>query len=132
MLEIQGAVFHRLGGDQELKDLGAGVYDYLPEQATYPFIVIGEATEIPDNSHDRYGWQTVPVIHVWGQGRGFAQVLTIGSRVTALLDHQPLEVPGFHHVVTRFEFSQALTDPTPPGDIRHLVLRHRVITEQTP
>ena len=33
-------------------------------------------------------------------------------------------------MATRFEFSQTLTDPEPPGDIRHVVLRYRVVTEQ--
>ncbi|MEU3600880.1 DUF3168 domain-containing protein [Streptomyces sp. NPDC006798] len=133
MLEIQGAVYRRLTDDQELTGLApGGVFDYLPETAPYPFTVIGEATETPDNAHDRHGWQTVPVLHVWTRSRGFAQALRIGARVAELLDHQPLDVPGYHHVATLFEFSQTLQDPEPPGDIRHLILRFRVLTEQIP
>ncbi len=48
-----------------------------------------------------------------------------------VLDHTPLDIDGHHHVATRFEFSQALTDPEPPGDIRHVVLRFRIVTEVT-
>ncbi|MFD4320110.1 DUF3168 domain-containing protein [Streptomyces sp. NPDC058548] len=130
MLAIQGALRTLLADDAELQDLGVTVYDYLPEATAYPFIVIGEATEVPANAHDRFGWETVPALHVWDQYRGFKRVLQIGGRLTALLDHQPLTVPGYAHVVTRFEYGQPLTDPEPPGNIRHLVQRYRVITAQ--
>ncbi|WP_228995326.1 DUF3168 domain-containing protein [Streptomyces sp. DH8] len=132
MLPVQGALVSLLRGDTALKALAPSVYDYLPEDVPYPFIVVGEATETADNSHDRFGRQTVVTLHVWSQYRGYAQVLRIGARINALLDHQPLAVPGLDHIVTRYEFSQTLTDPEPPGDIRHLVLRYRIITEQPP
>ncbi|MCM2390197.1 DUF3168 domain-containing protein [Streptomyces albipurpureus] len=130
LLPILDAIRIRQTGDPALMALISGVYDWVPESATYPYIVIGEATEIPDNRHRGYGWQTTITQHVWTRHRGHSKGLAIGARVTALLDHQPLTVTGFHHVVTRFEFQQTLTDPEPPGDIRHLVLRYRVITEQ--
>ncbi len=130
MLPVQGAVLAVLTGDATLTDMADAVYDYLPEDVPYPFIVIGEAIETPDNRHGGFGRQTVITLHVWSQYRGYAQALAIGARITALLDHQPLTIPGVDWIATRFEFSQTLTDPEPPGDIRHLVLRYRVVTEQ--
>ncbi|MFE2936664.1 DUF3168 domain-containing protein [Streptomyces sp. NPDC059278] len=132
MLPVQGAVYQRLSGDLALTAMVSKIYDYLPETVPYPFIVLGEAVETPDNRHGGFGRQTAITLHVWSQYRGYAQVLRIGARVTALLDHQPLTIPGLDHIATRFEFSQPLTDPEPPGDIRHLVLRYRVVTEQHP
>ncbi|GGZ28018.1 DUF3168 domain-containing protein [Streptomyces nitrosporeus] len=132
LLPIQKAMYGALTGDSALMALATGVYDYVPETAAYPYIVIGEATEIPRNSHDRFGWETVPTLHVWDQYRGYARVLRIGSRIGEVLDHQALTIPGYNLVEIRFEFSQTLTDPEPPGDIRHLVLRHRIVTEQPP
>jgi hypothetical protein len=130
MLSVNDAVLARLKGDTGLMALITGVYDYVPGTAVYPYIVIGEAIETPDNRHGGFGRQTVITLHVWTQHRGHYKGLTIGARVTALLDHQPLTIAGMDHISTRFEFSQTLTDPEPPGDIRHLVLRYRVITEQ--
>ncbi|MGX1512237.1 DUF3168 domain-containing protein [Streptomyces collinus] len=130
MLPVQSAVYARLRDDATLAGLVAGVYDYVPEDVTYPYIVIGEATETPDNRHGGFGRQTVVTLHVWSRYQGYTQALRIGARVTALLDHQPLTLPGLDWIATRFEFSQTLTDPEPPGDIRHLVLRYRVVTEQ--
>jgi hypothetical protein len=130
MLAVQSAVYARLKGDAALMGMISGVYDYVPETAAYPFVVIGEALETPDNRHGGFGRQTVITLHVWSRYQGYAQVLRIGARVTELLDHQPLTIPGLSWIATRFEFSQTLTDPEPPGDIRHLVLRYRVVTEQ--
>lgn len=132
MAPIQAAVLELLEGDATLSGLITGVYDYLPETIPFPYVVVGEATDAPDNSHDRYGRQTVITLHVWSQYHGYAQALGIASRVNALLDHQPLTIVGLDHVVTRYEFSQALTDPEAPGNIRHVVLRYRVLTEQSP
>ncbi|WP_238698072.1 DUF3168 domain-containing protein [Streptomyces sp. E5N91] len=127
---VQRALYSALSEDATLTALITGVYDFVPEPSPFPYIAIGEATEVPDNAHGRFGRQTVVTLHVWTRARGHTVGLAIGARVTALLDHQPLTVEGQHHVVTRFEFSQTLTDPEPPGDIRHLVLRYRVVTEQ--
>jgi len=130
MLPVQGAMDARLRGDAELMSMIKGLYDYVPEDCEYPFVVTGDVIETPDNRLASFGRQTVVTLHVWSQYRGYAQALRIGARITALLDHQPLTVPGLAHVVTRYEFGQTLTDPEPPGDIRHLVLRYRVVTEQ--
>lgn len=131
-LAVQNALYNRLKNDATLSGLVTGVYDFVPETAVYPYIVVGEAIETPDNAHDRFGRQTVSTLHVWDQHRGFKRVLQIGALLNALLDHQPLTITGLVHVATRYEFGQPLTDPEPPGDIRHLVLRYRIVTEQTP
>jgi hypothetical protein len=133
LLSVQTALYATLTGDGTLMGLITGVHDgRAPEDVLYPYVVIGEAIETPDNSHDRFGRQTVHTLHVWDQYSGFKSVLQIGARVNALLDHQPLTIAGLAHIATRYEFSQTLTDPEPPGDIRHLVLRYRVVTEQSP
>lgn len=130
MLPVQSAVYARLKNDATLTSMIRGVYDFVPEDEAYPFVVIGEAIETPDNRHGGFGRETVITLHVWSRYQGYAQALRIGARVTALLDHQPLAIEGSDHIATRFEFSQTLTDPEPPGDIRHLVLRYRIATEQ--
>lgn len=132
LLPVQGAIVALLREDPALTAMVRGVYDYLPEDVPYPFVVVGEAIETPDNRHGGFGRQTVPTLHVWDQYRGYARLLRVGARITELLDHQPLTIPGVDWIATRYEFSQTLTDPEPPGDIRHLVLRYRVVTEQHP
>lgn len=129
-LAVQTALYGVLSGDAQLTALISGVWDYVPEDAAYPYVHIGEATEIPDNTHSTWGRQTTHTLHIWTQARGHAQGLTIAARVMQVLDHQPLTISGQHHISTHYEFMQALTDPEPPGDIRHVVMRFRVVTEQ--
>ncbi|MER6603912.1 DUF3168 domain-containing protein [Streptomyces parvus] len=132
MLAIQKAIRDVLYADSTLTAMVSAVYDYLPPTATYPYVVLGEAMDTPANAHDRFGRNTVITLHVWSQYRGYAQALDITGRLVELLDHQPLDIVGLDHVVTRYEFSQTLTDPEPPGDIRHAVVRFRVVTEKPP
>ncbi len=125
------AVRAALAADTQLAGMVHGIFDFVPGDQPYPYVVVGEATEIPDNAHDRHGNQTPVTLHVWSQYRGYSQALTIAARIIQVLDHQPLAIEGHHHVATRYEFSQTLTDPEPPGDIRHVPMRFRVITEVT-
>lgn len=131
-LAVQTAIYTALTGDQQLMDLlsGEGVYDWVDGDPAYPYVVIGEALETPDNTHSGYGRQTPVTLHVWSRYRGYKQALEIAQRIIQVLDHQPLAVAGHHHVVTRYEFMQTLTDPDPSGQIRHVPIRFRVITEQ--
>lgn len=122
---LQTALYVLLKADP---DLGAGVYDFVDEPATHPYVVIGEAVESPDNAHDQFGRSVLVTVHVWTKARGHAEGLRIAGRLTVLLDHQPLTIAGHKHVVTRHELTQPLRDPDP--QIRHVVCRFRVITEQ--
>lgn len=128
MDEIHAAVYEVLSGDATLAGMVSGVWDEVPEGTAYPYVTIGEDLEQPDNSHDRHGWQTVLTLHVWSKRRGSTEAKRIASRVIALLDHQPLTVDGYHHVVTRYEFSQTLRDPE--QHVRHIPIRFRVVTEE--
>jgi hypothetical protein len=125
-LPIQTAVYNLLSGESGMAD----VYDEVPETARYPFVVIGESYSTPDNSHDRRAWRTVVTIHVWSEQQGFSEAVGIADAVDALLDHQDLNVSGFTHIATRFDFQQTLRDPDP--NLRHVPIRYVVETEETP
>jgi hypothetical protein len=127
---IQQALYERLTDDAELMGLVSGVFDHVPEGTQRPYVVVGEATSIPDNRHGGFGRQSTATLHIWTRERGFRTAQQIEDRIVQLLDHQPLGVDGLHTVAVRFEFSQTLVDPEPPGDIRHIPIRFRVITEQ--
>jgi len=125
---VQGAVYAVLTGDAVLRGMVSGVYDEVPERAAPPYIRIGEAYEIPDNAHGVLGRQTIVTVHIWSRQRGFSEATAIADRVSAVLDHQPLSVPGRHHVATRYEFGQTVSESSGPG-LRHVVMRFRVLTE---
>lgn len=129
MEAVQRAFYARMTASAELQAI-AGVYAQVPEDTPYPYVVLGEATETPDNAHGRIGRSTSSMLHIWSQYDGYGEALQILAVLTELFDHKPLDVPGLHHVSTHYEFSQTLTDPEPPGDIRHIPVRFRTRTEQ--
>jgi len=125
----QAAIFAKLTGDPLLMGMVTGVFDDVPEDATLPYVVVGDAIETPDNCHGAFGRQTVQTLHVWSGYRGFAEANAISYRLQELLDHQPLTITGHRHVATRFEFAQTLNDPDKPG-LRHVPVRFRIITSK--
>jgi hypothetical protein len=131
-LPTRDAVRVALTADAELMNLVQGVLDWVPEKQPYPFVHLGESLETPDNAHDRHGAQVLQTLHVWSQYRGYAEGLTIANRIIHVLDHTPLVIAGHVHRWTRFVSMQTLTDPEPPGDIRHLPMTFRIGTEVDP
>ena len=130
---VQVGIYDLLSGDATLTALGVeGVYDQVPESAPMDYIRIGDHLSIPDNAHGRFGREITSTIHVWTRARGNASGQAIAARIIELLDHQHGDlsalVDGHRIVSIRLEFDQALTDPNP--EIRHHVLRFRIITDQ--
>lgn len=126
---LQQAMYTIAAADQDLKALApGGVLDEVPEQIAYPYVVLGEAIESPDNTHDSFGAKTDVAWHVWSDYRGMAEINTIGGRIQALFDHQRFDVPGHRLVVCRFKQLTPMRDPNPL--VRHGIVRFTVVTEQ--
>lgn len=135
---LQKALVTLLGADATLTTLltAAGrVLDQVTEQTPYPYVRLGDHLSIPDNDHSGYGREVTETLHIWTKARGNVTGQTIASRIIELLDHQHVALTAAfaplagHRVVSvRNEFDQALTDPDP--EIRHHVLRFRVVTAQ--
>ena len=126
---LQAALYTRLSEDEQLVDeLGWGVYDQVPEDASYPYIGLGEAFETPDNDLGSFGRNVLLVLHLWSRYQGYAQATEALDRVVQLLEHQSLEITG--HRVISVHFVDAQTVPDPDPTIRHAPVRFRALTEQ--
>lgn len=131
-LPVRDAVRSVLLADALLSGMLHGVLDSVPENQAFPYIALGDVVETPADAHDRFGSETLLTLHVWSRYRGFAQALTIAARVRQVLDHAPLTIPGHRWTWTRFVSLQTLTDPEPPGDVRHVPMTFRIGTEADP
>lgn len=124
--QLQSAIYSTLNGDNNLTNtLGAGIYDEVLENATYPFVSLGEETAIDYSTKDLQGGEFTINIHVWSQYKGAKQAKEIMDRIHTLLHNSSLSVSGFNLINLRFEFADILRDPD--GVTRHGVMRFRAI-----
>lgn len=127
LLDVQTALYQRLHGDATLLALATGgVYDEVPQSTPYPYIVIGEATEVPDDTLTERGKDTTVTIHVWSKAPGNKQTLQIIERLDELLDNQSLTVNGWNAWRVQNEFVEVLRENTDGTLYRHGVPRYRI------
>lgn len=76
-----------LGSDSTLvSTLGAAVYQRVPENASYPYVVVGNSTEVPDQTYGDKGREVTITVHCWDDTPTDDDCHKIADRVTELLD----------------------------------------------
>lgn len=121
---IQQAVHARLIADVTLMAKVTGVFDGVPAQQPFPYVIVGDATEMPDNAHNQDGHDTTLTIRIASRYEGFKEALSIAQRIDVLLDDQLLVVTGWGSIKTQREFRETMRDTD--GVTRHVVQRYRV------
>ena len=121
--EIQQAVFDALGAE------GLRVYDHVPSDAAFPYVVIGEDTHIPFDTDDSLGAESTVTIHVWSRYRGKKEAKELQASIYSALTRAELSIDSYDLITIEFEYSDVLLDPD--GITRHGVSRFRFLTERT-
>ncbi|MBX7264924.1 DUF3168 domain-containing protein [Micromonospora sp. Llam7] len=106
------------------------VYDHVPEPAEHPYLVIGEAVEQPDNTHDTFGRQADITLHLWDKVDGYLRPTEVVDALVELLDHQRDALAIAGHQVVSIRFLDARTLRAPDPQLRHVPVRFRVNTQQ--
>ena len=122
---LQQAIFSALNVSAVTSDLSCGVFDDVPQSASYPYIVLGEETAVDFSVKDIQGGDFTVNIHVWSQYKGSKETKQIMDKIHDLLHNINLSVTGFNLINLRFEFSDIMRDPD--GITRHGVMRFRAI-----
>lgn len=127
---VQKAIYDVLKADASLMTLLTNrLYDSgnVPDDTEFPYLVIGEVTEIPDNTLDKRGKRVGLLLHAWSIYAGKDQVYGVLDRLEALLDYQPLTVVG--HNVVWCRLTQAQPAEALPG-LLHLRAEFQVRTHE--
>jgi len=120
MLDIQAAIYTRLASV-----LSVDVWDDVPQQPEFPYVVIGDDTAV-DWSADAYiGTDATLTIHVWSRQSGRSETKAIQQEIDEALNRFELVVDGLDVVTLHREFSQTMLDPD--GRTRHGVQRFRLL-----
>ncbi|MEQ1887566.1 MAG: DUF3168 domain-containing protein [Alphaproteobacteria bacterium] len=119
--ELQQVIFARLD-----TLLAEPVYDHVPQNAPFPYVVVGDAAVSAWGAGDLSGEQHALSIHIWSRYQGRKEMKQIMSSIMAALDGVALSLSGHQLVDLRFVFADEFPDPD--GVSRHGLVRFRAVT----
>ena len=110
-------------------DATPAVYDHVPQDAAFPYEVVGEPNGVDHDTDDSLGWDAELTIHQFSRFRGFEQVERIQRENDDALNRaEPVLTDG--RIVTLHRVSvDGVLDPD--GLTRHGIHRFRAIIEET-
>jgi hypothetical protein len=104
----------------QLLDGVAGVYDYVPEPASGPYVTWGTAwlaeRDALNGTADRVWFQ----LDVWSEERGYREAVQVARKIVQRLHHAQLIMPGYDVVHVLRE--QVHTTRDPDGQHRRVAL----------
>lgn len=107
MLAIQKAVFDTLNDDATLQALITDVFVHVPENTTYPYVVIGGGQTTTQSNVEYNTVLASFTVRVHARERSSKPVLDILKRIHQLLHKKNLTVAG-HTVVYMLEVSSTI------------------------
>lgn len=121
---FQKALYARLNGA-----LGVPVYDKVPQDTPFPYVTIGDDTEIDWSTKDSPGKESTISIHTWSRYAGRLETKELLGKIEALLGDRPLTIPGYWNLLLYADFSTTMLDDD--GVTYHGVIRFRALTHQS-
>lgn len=119
-----------LSKDATLISLIKGIFDEVPENEPFPFIVLGDITEASLDGYNQTRRNITITIHVWSQAIGMEEIEAIMERLSLLLHQKTIpSIPGYTCVSTEREFE--LTQKQGDGITRHGSQRYRFLIEKS-
>jgi len=121
--EIQAAIY------AQLAPLGYQVFDNVPQDSAFPYLVIGDDTSVEWDADDFIGSDSTVTIHAWSQYRGRKEVKEMLRVVYNALHRAEFAIEGGALIECSAEFQQTFVESD--GLTRHGVIRFRVLVEDT-
>lgn len=121
---IQAALYSALSGN-----ISATVYDHVPENSAFPYVVIGEDLANEWDTDTEQGFETVLTLHYWSRYRGKKEIKQLMGEVYGLLHRTDLTITGQYTVSLMWESSEILLDAD--GLTYHGIEDYRLISEST-
>lgn len=103
--------------------VGARVYDRVPQNATFPYVAIGDDTAIDWSGQTHLGEEATITIHAWSRQSGRKEVKSIMNAIDDRLHRGSLALEGYGLVSLTRDFAETMEDPD--GITIHGVQRFR-------
>ncbi|MEH6941526.1 DUF3168 domain-containing protein [Bacillus sp. JJ722] len=108
-MSLQTAVYQRLSSDIKLNELITGVYDHVPEDTPFPYVVIGEPIGNPFEVKILNVEEISLVIHVWSKYEGKKEAYDILNACHNAMKYK-LDVQGYKVERTQWENAKVFDD----------------------
>jgi hypothetical protein len=105
------------------------VYDDLPQQAEFPYVVMGEM--IANDWSDKFepGQEVFSTKHIWSRYKGKKEVVEMSDAILQALTKSALDLsPNFRAVLDELDTNEIIMDID--GITRHGILRTRYLIEE--
>lgn len=129
LFSVQKAVYARLTGDSAFAASVSGVFDDVQEGKAFPYVTIGDVTEVPFDVFAKNGHEQTLTFHVWSQKAGFKEAFQIQGAMDTLLHGYAMTVDN--HTTVRMEHEATTSLRDPDGVTRHLAVRYRCTVMDT-
>lgn len=126
---VQKAVYSRLSSDVTLAAAVVGVFDDVPEGTGFPYVELGDTTEIPFDVFGKDGHEQTLTLHIWSQKSGMKEAQQIQGMINGLLHGYSLTVDNHSTVLLLHDGTNSQLDPD--GVTRHLSVRFRCVVQDT-
>lgn len=109
-------------------DDSPAVFDHVPQDATFPYVVVGEPVGTDHDTDDTLGWDAEVTIHQWSRFRGFEEVEAIQRQTDEAINRaEPVVVDARIVTLHRVSVDGVLDDD---GLTRHGIHRFRAIIDE--
>ena len=119
---VQTAVYNELNGNSSLTSSVSGIFDFVPESTTFPYVKVGDQTMVDDGTKNKKGSDFTLIVHTFSRYRGSKEIKEIMSLVYDILHESSLTISGAMNNM-RFEFSDIIKETD--GLTTHGVQRFR-------
>ena len=119
---VQTSVYNALNGNSSLTSSVSGIYDFVPESTTFPYVKVGDQTMVDEGTKNKKGSDFTLIVHTFSRYRGSKEIKEIMSLVYDILHESSLTISGAMNNM-RFEFSDIIKESD--GLTTHGVQRFR-------
>lgn len=119
--EVQAYIASTMKGDNTLTNL-ANIYDDVPDNTSFPYVVIGESHEGPFKTHSRNGELLTQTFHIWSRAEGFKEAKAIAEAIRPLFDAVSFTTASFSGFSVRTPGANDVWMVDRDGHTRHGVI----------
>lgn len=127
--EVQKAIYTALSTDSAfMTKIGSRLYDEAPTNESFPYVTLGNMTEIKYNRLTNKGFEISARIDIYTKsGRlGYKPAKEILVEMNRILNQKRFNMTGFNMIQIYFETSDTERD----GDKRIITARYTVLTQE--